>query len=357
VAARLDPNTTLALAEARSLARRHHHAEADVEHLLLALFTQRDGLLTIEGVSRPELVGRLEARIAARPRAALYRDTVPVVDPPLSASAETALQRAASGRGLAFFRAVNRHDLFVALVTDPTLAPLVAESRIADYELDDLLDQASTLAASRQHASVTVAHVLLAMVDAEWFAAALHAAAADPELLRERLEASVISVPRARPGRRGGRSSELDDIVRLSKLRASTAGHAIASGRHFIFTVAQDLGVARAFADAGVQLPPLLRHLSSGHADPGEDAPGEEGDLAIVFHDDDWTTMEFVVGLLTQVFGLSPALATKVTFSVNSGEERVIGTLDAEEARTRVATARVRADEASMPLRISLRRR
>lgn len=357
MAARLDADATMVMVEARSLARRYQHDAVDLEHLLTAALTRRDGPpLSIDGVSRPELLARLEARLVAQPHSALYRDSARVIEPTMSPTVETTLRRAATGRGLTgFFRAITLKELFVALVMDPTLAVLVVEASIASDELEVLLGQARTLAVSRRHELVTVDHVLTVVLDASWFLTALRAVRADPSELRESLEARLAAEPHSTSGRRVQRSHDVDDVAHLARTTASRAGADAVGARHFVSPLLHGPHLAQAFVDAGVPLLPLLRYLASGHADAGADAPDTDGDLDVVFHNDDSTTMEFVVDVLTRCFDISEVRATKLMLDVHKRGERRIGSFAAVDARARVAQARARAEKAAMPLRISLR--
>jgi ATP-dependent Clp protease adaptor protein ClpS len=354
VAVRLDADALGVLDEARALARRYQHDAVHLEHLLTAMLEQ--ARLSISGISRPELLARLEARLAARPRGALYRDRINA-EPVLGADTETALRRADADRGLVLFRAVTLHELFVAVLRDPTLAALVVASEIESEELDDLLEQAQRLAISRQHELVTVDHVLRVMLDTTWFTSALIAVDCDGVLLRQMVEERLDEEPLAVRPSRGQPSLGLVDAVRFAKATASTSGADVVGVRHLLVNLLKGRHRALAFVEAEVPLLPLLRYVVAGRTDAGDDAPDSEGDLDVVFHNDDSTTMEFVVQVLAKCFDVTEPRAMGLMLDVHRKGERTIGTFTAEDARERVADARVMAEHASMPLRISLRAR
>ncbi len=355
MAARLDAGATLVVQEARSLARRYHHAAVDLDHLLSAILSHRESPpLSIVGVSRPELLARVDARLAARPPSTLYRDSA--IEPSLSPGAQTALRRAAAARGLTFFRAITLKELFEALLTAPTLAALVVEASLESEELELLLGQARTLAISRRHERVVVDHVLRVLMQASWFLAALQAVDADPSDLRASLEARLAAEPQSPSGLRVRRSPDLDDLARLARATASLTGAAEVGARHFVALLLRGPHRAQAFIDADVPLLSLLRYFASGRVDAGEDALETESDLDVVFHNDEWTTMEFVVEVLTQCFDVPAVEATKLMLAIHQRRELRIGSFPAADARARVGEARTRAEKASMPLRISLRR-
>jgi ATP-dependent Clp protease adapter protein ClpS len=65
--------------------------------------------------------------------------------------------------------------------------------------------------------------------------------------------------------------------------------------------------------------------------------------------------MEFVVEVLTECFSILRPRATTLMRQVHEAGECSIGVFTADDARARVAEARVMAENASMPLRVSLR--
>jgi len=75
---------------------------------------------------------------------------------------------------------------------------------------------------------------------------------------------------------------------------------------------------------------------------------------AVVLHNDDFTTMDFVVDLLIKLFGKSAQEAAQVMMAVHENGEGVAGIYPFDIAVTKKLLAERKAAEESFPLRISV---
>ena len=74
----------------------------------------------------------------------------------------------------------------------------------------------------------------------------------------------------------------------------------------------------------------------------------------VTIYNDDFTTMEFVVMILTQVFFKSEAEAEKLLLEVHHSDKAVVGIYSYDVATSKVRKATNMAREAGYPLRLTV---
>jgi ATP-dependent Clp protease adaptor protein ClpS len=81
-----------------------------------------------------------------------------------------------------------------------------------------------------------------------------------------------------------------------------------------------------------------------------------DGTVAVVMHNDPFTTMEFVLEVLSQIFGASEARANELMTEIHRGGASVVAELPASVAIEHIADLRRRALAKDYPLRVTLER-
>lgn len=80
----------------------------------------------------------------------------------------------------------------------------------------------------------------------------------------------------------------------------------------------------------------------------------EPGRFRVLLHNDDYTTMDFVVHVLKSIFKKSEPEAMRIMLAVHKEGVGVCGVYTAEVAETKVDTVHTMAKAAGFPLRASL---
>ncbi|WP_421901763.1 ATP-dependent Clp protease adapter ClpS [Maridesulfovibrio sp.] len=85
-----------------------------------------------------------------------------------------------------------------------------------------------------------------------------------------------------------------------------------------------------------------------------EDELKEPRKFRVLLHNDDYTSMEFVVAVLMQVFRKTEEESTKIMLQVHNDGVGVCGVYTAEVAETRVELVKQLAQQAGYPLKCTI---
>lgn len=96
------------------------------------------------------------------------------------------------------------------------------------------------------------------------------------------------------------------------------------------------------------------RQPGTGTLDRTRPALDEAGQYRVLLHNDDYTTMAFVIEILESVFLKQPSEAYRLMMKVHTEGLAVCGVYPHEIAETKVSAVHARARAAGFPLRASL---
>lgn len=338
---RLGADVARVIETARELARKHRHEALEPEHVLAALLSdaRMEQVLTEHAVDGNDLGERVTAHLVHRATAGLYRDAR--AEPIPSEAFRSLMARAGAERLVTLVRPVTFAQLAEATCSEPRLALLLREASKEVGSVKDALAQAKTFALSRREGYLSVFHLFHVLVKQPSMTDALREIHVDREALLARIAA------------------RLDDEPTVADLVAEGLEKKVVGTSQLLAEMLRTKPIELQLTEMGASLFEIRRAIvrASGGTHADDTVPDDRtGNVDIVFHDDDFTTMEFVVQVLHQCFAVPADEAASVMLRIHEGGgSAVVRTCPAVEARWRLEKARARALEAGMPLRISWR--
>jgi ATP-dependent Clp protease adapter protein ClpS len=232
---------------------------------------------------------------------------------------------------------------------DQTAAPR-AELTLSP-ELIAVIEAARLDASRRGHTHLTLEHMLLALTANADVVAVLRACRADPEDLRRELEEYLALL-----------TPEPAESLRLHTVLQRAAAHAQSTMRAQVDTVSvlvqtrreQDAYASLLLRAAGIELVDLKRCVSHGKPDIRPQQLEGVSRAALRLHNDDYTTMEFVVGVMRSFFAMDEAEAQRQMLLIHQEGSAIVATLPMDEAIERAERITEEAARAEYPLRCSL---
>jgi ATP-dependent Clp protease adaptor protein ClpS len=230
---------------------------------------------------------------------------------------------------------------------------------VFDAAVERVLAAAGEQAARRRHRVVGPEHLLRALVDENEAGEILHRCGADLAELAAELDDYLELIE---PGR-GAPRPRIDPACEALLTRA--AALALNSGKPSVDVgrlLEQMLNQREQYAamllaaagPTGIDLIDLRRVVAHGRRELVPEVPAGDR-LGVRLHNDDYTTMEFVVTVLTELFGLRPPDAHARMLEIHAGETGLlVAELPARDAIRRVALVHERAGARNFPLRCSL---
>jgi len=343
----VSPEAKALVERAKTEAHKRGHAEVLPEHLVMALLGAPAGVtdLSRRAIDSRRLRAEMERRLEEVPARQAYRDSPST--PPLSSRFEELLRIAHRQRRLLHFLPygdVSEATLITALLEERDIGESVKRSAFDVAPIVRLRENARNVARGYNHRNVLVDHALIALImegGPPALADALRVAGYDREKVLESLERRV----RAR-GYVSQRLASPQQLVLFSIVKTIAAGGRVElSLDPIVIDFLRNEYLRKSLEAADVDPFALLYAYVHGRPPPNDARGGRA-----VFHDDDYSTQEFVVSVLKEAFGLDDDQAKKTMLAVHEAGSAVV----ADATAAAVARARAMAREKLMPLRVEV---
>ncbi len=199
-------------------------------------------------------------------------------------------------------------------------------------------------AGSRAHPEIWPIHILYGLMQDEAFTAAIEKLGGDPNMIEERVLAELDRRPR-----------EHDEAARVEGLRVLVGAHGqygrkITSAGIWAYLARTPTGKLVEMGElTGYALMFTLIH---GMAEPPPTLP-DRVDVHVVMRNDDYTTHDFVISVLREIFDMTDADAAAKTLQVHNEGRGIVGRFKAPLAAMKIELVRKRAREQMFPLWIA----
>jgi len=235
-----------------------------------------------------------------------------------------------------------------------------------------ILESAVADTRARRHHELTLEHLLLAIVKRPAGTQILRACKVDLDAVQVELERHLGNRPGTQPVEELAQSQEFQRTLQRAASHVQSAGRTeLTTGNLLVATLEEhDAYGTFLLVRAGLTRISLVTHVCHGAGEDVRPAKLPQARLlgrwrpqqqatspnlySVVFHDDEYTTREFVVELLTSVFEQSPAHAAAVMESAQQRGIGMVGTYSLQDATAILERATQRAREAEFPLKLTL---
>jgi ATP-dependent Clp protease adaptor protein ClpS len=198
--------------------------------------------------------------------------------------------------------------------------------------------------AHQRNQTISALHVVYGLLQDESFGAALARAGGEVAAIEDRVHAEL---DRRGPGGTAARADELRHAITRAWAVADQSHRPIAIADRWRYLARSD--DAHVVESGTVTSFGVLFALVHASAEPGLPA-AEPGPVNVVLRNDNYTTHEFVVALLRDVFELAEEPAHALMMAAHEGGRAVIARCGGDVARKRIEAARTRAREHGFPL-------
>lgn len=209
-------------------------------------------------------------------------------------------------------------------------------------EVEVALHVANHEATSRGHEHLSSLHLLYGLVQDEAIVAAIRGAGGDVEALEDRLLAALAAVPATSDEARQVLTRAVA-VAQQAKRRTSCTD---------VWAYLADTEAAKLLVRCKIDRGAVLFALFHGAQDI--EPTIATGDVLVVLRNDDYTTHEFVLQILQQVFAVPADRAAELTMSTHTAGRAVVSRLAATVARAKIAEARSLARSRGFPLWIDV---